>query len=538
MRAAVESRASGSVTSLRVGAAVFAVSLLAAGAATLFLGQDYNFDLLNYHYYVGYAFVHGRLTRDVAPGGIQTYQAPFIHVFHYLGMAHLPPRVFGFLLGALHGLAVPVVFLLAQHLQPPSVPRRLAVSLLVAAVAGIGPNAVSMLGCTFGDNLVALPWLAALLLLVGPSETAARPPGGRRLFAAGLLAGAASGLKLTMAAYHLALLPAVFFAGTGRGRRWRDLGWFLFGSAAGFVPTGGLWALRLYLEFGNPLFPFANGLFRSEYFAPRSFGREVYATRTLGDVVRPIFDAAVGRHERLQEISLRDLRFLLILVAGLIWAAAGVVRRLPQPERGLAPRAGDSQRLAPGERALLACWTTGYLLWIALFPYYRYLTPLEIAAPLVLMVLLRRLVGDRGLLPAIGVAALLLAVTTNTGSWGRRSWESTWLRLDLPAIGLQRQSLVLLVGQPIAFVAPSFGADATFVHLTAVDGFGADAKWRQRIDSALAVHSGPVLLLSNFQFPRAAAEARAAELGFTPVACEPVRRGPLRFRLCEMSRRR
>jgi hypothetical protein len=81
---------------------------------------------------------------------------------------------------------------------------------------------------------------------------------------------------------------------------------------------------------------------------------------------------------------------------------------------------------------------------------------------------------------------------------------------------------------------PSFREDATFVHLTAVDGFGADAKWRERITASIAAHAGPVLLFSNFQFPRATAEARARELGFVPTLCEPVRRGPLRFRLCEM----
>ena len=48
-------------------APLLALSVLALGALSLWLGQDLNFDLLNYHYYTGYAFLHGRTFRDVAP---------------------------------------------------------------------------------------------------------------------------------------------------------------------------------------------------------------------------------------------------------------------------------------------------------------------------------------------------------------------------------------------------------------------------------------------------------------------------------------
>jgi hypothetical protein len=173
-----------------------------------------------------------------------------------------------------------------------------------------------------------------------------------------------------------------------------------------------------------------------------------------------------------------------------------------------------------------------------LFPYYRYLTLLEIAAPLALLALLHALVPTHRLTHAVAAIAVLLVLTTSTGSWGRRAWEKTWLEMPVPPLGLQRGSLVLLVGQPIAFAVPSFREDATFVHLTAIDGFGADARWRERITAAVATHAGPVLLFSNFQFPRATAEALAADVGFVPKLCEPVRRGPLRFRLCAMERRR
>src|SRR5229473_4905218 len=102
---------------------LLAVVVIALGGVSLWLGQDMNWDLLNYHYYDGYAFLHDRLARDIVPAGIQTYQPPLLHAFHDLGIAHLPPRVFGFLLGILHGLNVPVLFVLARRVLSSAEPR-------------------------------------------------------------------------------------------------------------------------------------------------------------------------------------------------------------------------------------------------------------------------------------------------------------------------------------------------------------------------------------------------------------------------------
>jgi hypothetical protein len=115
---------------------VLAAVVIGLGGVSLWLGQDMNWDLLNYHYYDGYAFLHGRLDMDIVPAGIQTYQAPLLHAFHYLGIAHLPPRLFGFLLGALHGLNVPLLFVLAWRLLSSAEPRPRGTIALAAALLG------------------------------------------------------------------------------------------------------------------------------------------------------------------------------------------------------------------------------------------------------------------------------------------------------------------------------------------------------------------------------------------------------------------
>jgi hypothetical protein len=515
----------GLLTPGRFGA-LLALLVLALGGLSLGLGQDLNFDLLNYHYYTGYAFLHGRTFHDLAPAGSQSFQPPLLHAFHYLGIAHLPPRLFGFLLGAIHGLNLPLVAALGLVVLGRSDAKGAPLALLAAVVGSLGPAAVSLLGTTFGDNLVSIPVLLALVLLLKADGT----PSARLAFGVGLLAGAATGLKLTMAAYHVGLVVAAFLLWRRVPTLLPRLGALALGSGFGFLPTAGLWDFGLWRRFGNPLFPFANGIFRSEYQSPENFRDARYVARSAYDLVRPLVDTALGRAERFMEIGMRDVRFLLLLAAGIACLAAWLAAR----------RSGATAPRASGrETALVAWWATAYLAWALAFYTYRYAALLEFTAPLVLFVLLRWLFPSRHAWRAAALAAVVIIATTRSESWGRRPWQAPWLGLSVPPLGMRPDSLVLMVGQPSGFAVPSFRDDSRVVHLSAVERFQAPAKWGPLVEAAVREHRGPILLLSNFEFSRADCEARAAALGLvTTERCEPIRNGSLRFRLCELERGR
>jgi hypothetical protein len=502
-----------------------ATAPLAAGLASLQLGQDLNFDLLNYHYYTGYAFLHGRSFRDIAPSGSQSFLPPLLQAFHYLGIAHLPPRVFGFLLGAIHGLNFPLVLSLGfLVLARSAVSHAISATIVAAVVGSLGPLAVSLLGTTFGDNLASIPALLGLLLVLATGLGEGAPRWRSLELVAGALGGAAVGLKLPMGVYVPGLLAAGAVLWRNGGSLPRRAGLLAAGVLIGYLPTGGFWALELARRFGNPVFPYANGLFRSEY----QTAVTGFAERIHYGLVRPAIEIALGRPSRLAEIPLQDVRFLLVLAGGLACAAVLAVARA----RGV-PREIWSDL----EKAFLAWWLVSYLAWATFLVTYRYAAALEFTAPLVLLVLLRPLVPPRRLLVAFVAASLLILATSRADSWGRRPWQTPWLSLQVPALGQRADSLVLMVGQPSAFVIPSFPADARFVHLTGVERFRAPAKWGPIVEQAVRDHRGPLLLLSNFEYSRADCEARALALGLrvTP-RCEPIRDGSLRFRLCELER--
>ena len=79
---------------------------------------------------------------------------------------------------------------------------------------------------------------------------------------AGALAGFAVGVKLNTVLFVMALLLALVTA-AWLARRFRDSVLFATSFAAGALPVGCVWPLLRFLQTGNPVYPFLNGIFRA-----------------------------------------------------------------------------------------------------------------------------------------------------------------------------------------------------------------------------------------------------------------------------------
>lgn len=539
----------------RVDAAVVALALTVSGGVSVWLGQDLNFDLLSYHYYNGYALVEGRLDQDIAPAEWHTYINPVMDAFYYVAMVGLPPRAFGFLMGAVHGLNVVLLYLVTLAVLAPLEPRRArGAALLTALVGGVGPSAVSLLGTTMGNNLLSIPVLGSLLLLLWPtpegrSPLEALPWSSRRLLWAAALCGVSSGLRLTAVADHLALLAVLIgFSAWKCPRRvaLRTTAWLAAGSALGFLSVSGVWSAKLLARFGNPLFPFANQVFRSPFFDTEFLRDRRWVARGAWDYLSPPLDIALGRMDRLQEIGGRDARFLVLFVALLAVVVVAAARRA---------RSGAGIGMTAAERFVVLYWLVAYGLWAATFYYYRYMITLELLAPLVLVVLVRAVASQKAFVPILLAASLGLCAWVRPGSWGRGDWQENWFGLELPALARQPGAMVLLLGGPITFAIPDFPADARFTHLTAIRERGGTVLFDQMIARALEAHRGPLLLLSSFRVDKDAQDPRrrrprwaynpeedagpkVASFGLELTdRCADTRTRRLRLYVCEVDRR-
>jgi len=440
---------------------------LLSGALSLRLGADVNYDLRHYHFYNGYALVHGRFDQDLAPAGLQSFFNPLQDGLYYLGIRHLPPRLFGFLLGALHGLNVVLVHRIARRvLAADSQGRTLA--LLAAVLAGIGSNALSLLGTTTGDLLVVTPVLLALLLLC---------PDRPRLLAAGLAAGAAAGLKLTMLVPGVALAAALLAADR---TPLAVLPRFALGSLLGFLATGGLWCARLLERFANPVFPFLNCLFRSPFFSAEAVLEPRFMARHWWEPLSLPLEMAMGWTSGLQEIRFREPRFLLAFFALVGWLFVRARRR-----------GRSASILGRPARLLLAFWLAAWVLWAYGLHYYRYAAALEMLAPVVLFVVLHGTPWERP--PAVAALVIVTVLASRPVSWGRLPWSDDWFGAALPPRDFPAESLVIVAGEGAAYLAPFFPEASRFVGLTRRGSPGLDGLIALR----LGAHRGPVYLLAG-----------------------------------------
>jgi hypothetical protein len=83
---------------------ILSFSMFITGLCSLYLGQDCSGDLRNYHYYNGFALFNLDINQDFLPGQQQSYLNPYMDAIDYLMIKYLPPKLTGFLLGAIQGV--------------------------------------------------------------------------------------------------------------------------------------------------------------------------------------------------------------------------------------------------------------------------------------------------------------------------------------------------------------------------------------------------------------------------------------------------
>ncbi|MCL2474421.1 MAG: hypothetical protein FWF23_05955, partial [Alphaproteobacteria bacterium] len=148
-------------------AGVLFIAVLFFGLLAVFLGQDANWDLRNYHYYNAYAFLNDRYALDLLPSQMPYFYNPLIDVpFFYLSLA-LSAKQTAFALGAVQGINFVLLFFIAfSVLAIKNNLHKAVVSFLIAFLGMIGSGSLAQLGTVFGDNITSIGVFLSLLLVV------------------------------------------------------------------------------------------------------------------------------------------------------------------------------------------------------------------------------------------------------------------------------------------------------------------------------------------------------------------------------------
>jgi hypothetical protein len=474
----------------------------------LAMGQDANWDLRNYHWYNPYSFLNGRFFLDVVPAQTPSFYNPTLDVpFFLLGNAVPAPVAFS-VLALVQGLNFVLLSALAHALlriDRPLVKVWTAAAIALVGVAG-GGN-LSQIGTTFYDNTVSLGVFGAMLLVARQWDRIVSGPASSALgmtFLAGLLAGSAMGLKQPSVIYCMGVCFAFVVVPVAPKRRFLLVLSSGLGIVAAVALLSGHWMWFLWETHGNPLHPYYNHIFKSPLGAISDYKDLHYQPKSALDRLTLPFRFSIDPLI-VGEITFRDFRIVTFYVLLPIAALVSLIT----------PRNTTHSALsAPGPtRWLLTATALSYVAWAWMFCIYCYAVPIEMLAPLGIVLAL-------GLLPLSpklrwSAAALVLAVlqaTTVWGTWGRSDWARHVVEFNMPAIPDPDHTMVLIGGyQPVGHLIPAFPPQIPFVRLQSnfVQPDSTDNGYSELLRRRVMEHHGDYFMIATVPDTDIAAEAAA-----------------------------
>jgi hypothetical protein len=468
---------------------LFAIAAVLCAIWSVLAGKDVNWDMLNYHYYVPYEWLHGRLGQDYFAASAQSYLNPVGYLpFYAMVSAGWHSVLASMALAAFHGTAIGFLYLIAWRLfeHRPLAERRL-LAVLAAALGACTAVFWTTVGGSFLEPLLVVPMLAGLALLLDPAS----PRWQRRTFAAGLLFGLATALKYYNAIFALAALPLVLAAPRASVRQGLHAGLaYAAGGIAALALFAGPWMALMWREFGNPVFPLLNGWFQSPDAPPANVFAGRFALSGLGEALAFPFLLAVPAWMRYAEISAPDLRFAALAFAAV--ALPVFTRTWPCPSASAALRAPDWR--------LLAFFFLSFVLWLFTSANGRYGMLVLLLAGLCLARLAERLLP----LPAARIALLVLLIAqvaacllASASRWYLADrWSSAWLPFVVAERAKQEPALYFSVETlPMAAVVPFIHPASSFVNLR---GQYSIAPGAPRVQALIHRHAGRVRVFGRY----------------------------------------
>ncbi|MBP0593870.1 hypothetical protein J8I87_30155 [Paraburkholderia sp. LEh10] len=461
------------------------------GLYSLFLGADANWDLYNYHLYNPFAWLHGKLQTDLAPAGMQSYFNPLLDTALYLLNTHLPSRAVGFLLGVLHGSTFVLIAAVAREVWPyGSSDERYRLPILVAAAGCLTANFLSGLGNSMGDDTTAVFVLAGLLVALSNwQRLGTRTPGAlAAATVSGLLVGLATGLKLTNAVFAVALCLSLLTYPGSLSVRVRIAFLFGVGVLLGMAATTGYWMLHLWQQYGNPLYPQFGRYFPNSLTVAGAQSDVRWLPRNIVETLLwPFIIAADSK--RVGETPIRQVIWPIVYLVFVWWALVRVAGRFAgQP----------CATLDPKQRLVVLFVALGFILWMKLFSVYRYIVPIEMLTPMVLVLLLDRLLPARIARRTAAwllIAATAVVVTGGARTWGHEGWADPLYHAQLPPLAQPERTTVVIksVTTGWAWIATRFPDTVAFTQIDS--SFPASDAFRARIVTLARERGGPSFAL-------------------------------------------
>lgn len=452
---------------------VFLVSITIGVILTVLLGKELCWDLANYHFYNPYALLNHRSQSDYWPVSyIHQFLNPTLDLLSYFLIIKTSPLVCEAVLGALSGLNIWLLFLIARQFTTTSI------ALMIAFVGIYGPTALSGFGSFQLDNIISLFVLGFILLF------------DRNIYLAGFLLGAACGLKLTAGIYVVGAIIACILT---QKNKIKVLLLLMGAVLIGLLITSGYWMLLLYKQHHNPIFPFFNHVFHASDFGninwydPRFLPHGFWQT-----IAYPLYFSWDGR---IAESPFRDFRFLLLY----LFLICLIIQK---------------SQLTRKELWLVLFFTGSYIAWQYFFSIARYMVTLEMLSPLLIYLLIRNLFSSIEL--RVGVITLcfyiIILFMRPTEMIRMPDYSGTFFNTKLPAVTKKLSEATVLIAysafaytaepRPQSYLIPFFPDRWRFIGIPISDhAVDLTANDEKRISDLLKNSKHIFLLSSDYSMP-------------------------------------
>ena len=476
-------------------------------------GKGVTWDEKNYHSYNVYAWLSGTMDYHLAPAGQHSWLNPILYVPHYWVIHHVPPAVAGGIFAAWAGLNFVLIYVLAVLVLVNS-SRWLAGGIaVVCGIVGLSdPLFLTQIGTSDADDLVSLPVLGSLCSLAWASREG-RSAKSRDIAygTAGVLLGAAAGLKWTCFVYAVGMTVSLLLLWKVLNMNPRRFLWFAVGGIAGYLPAGGYWNWVLWTGYQNPFFPYWNRYFRSPWAIPANYRDLRFPPDSLQTALTFPFQWFVGLHPT-NEAVFRTAVFaflsVLIPAVALVLLGRWVARRARRmgvsgSRHATMPSETFAALLAGREPwwLLLTFAVISYAVWIRLFAIQRYLVPIALLAGLLLWLCCDFLFSNRAAKLAVFLflAAFSVHWMQRESSGWRVAYGYSWFGLQLPAEVQQPETLFVMLGsEPMGYIVPYLPESTRTVRLTEaiMPGDGTPTELTRRAQGILSQHAGAMRSLS------------------------------------------
>ena len=333
---------------------------------------------------------------------------PVLDVFTYLtaNTLDLHIHLYSFVMGLFFGVLLHVLFLFNRLFFDFDTPKGKLAVVLSMTIGTTGFATWFQIGSSTGEIPVSILVLSGLYILIR-HWFVLKDISKKHLFLAGFLLGTGAALKLTAAMYCITSGITVLLFFKKLPRPVHSIFWFISGGLSGFLLFNGFWMIMLYKEYQNPLFPFFNAIFKSDWFPPVNprDTEHTAGSTPLSLLMIPLM--TIVHSEKFPVVgycTFTDFRFLIafVLLAGFCCRAV---------KKNVAP-------VRDRTNFILVFALTSYLFWLLFFLIIRYTVPIENILGILFTLVIFSGENPKSFLPLkIVMLCLLLSTPFLSESW-------------------------------------------------------------------------------------------------------------------------